>query len=78
MAQHSSLENFQRHAREQAAYERKVTARAEKEQKTGKKAKGKQPIPPPDPLPRTSIASWVVNMSQRKMAAGGAEDFEDF
>ncbi len=32
----------------------------------------------PPPLSSASIASWVLNMSQRKMAAGGAEDFEDF
>jgi radical SAM superfamily enzyme YgiQ (UPF0313 family) len=32
----------------------------------------------PLPLSTTSIASWVVNLSQRKMAAGGSEDFEDF
>jgi len=32
----------------------------------------------PLPLSTASIASWVVNMSQRKMAAGGADDFEDF
>jgi hypothetical protein len=32
----------------------------------------------PLPLSTASIASWVVNLSQRKMAAGGSEDFEDF
>lgn len=32
----------------------------------------------PLPLSSASIASWVLNMSQRKMAAGVAEDFEDF
>ncbi len=32
----------------------------------------------PLPLSTASIASWVVNMSQRKMATGRAEDFDDF
>jgi transposase len=46
----------ERHAREQAAYEKKVAARAEKEQKTGKKAKGKQPKPPkPGPTAKDQV-----------------------
>jgi transposase len=36
----------ERHTREQAAYEEKVTARAKKAEETGKKPKGKQPKPP--------------------------------
>jgi transposase len=46
----------ERHAREQAAYEKKVAARAEKEQKTGKKARGKQPKPPkPGPIAKDQV-----------------------
>lgn len=46
----------ERHAREQAAYEKKVTARAEKEQKTGKKARGKNPKPPkPGPTAKDQV-----------------------
>ena len=36
----------ERHAREQAAYEEKIAARAKKAEETGKKPKGKQPKPP--------------------------------
>jgi transposase len=36
----------ERHAREQAAYEEKIAARAKKTEETGKKPKGKQPKPP--------------------------------
>ena len=36
----------ERHTREQAAYEEKVTARAKKTEESGKKPKGKQPKPP--------------------------------
>jgi len=46
----------ERHAREQAAYEKKVAARAEKEQKTGKKGRGKQPNPPkPGPTAKDQV-----------------------
>jgi transposase len=36
----------ERHSKEQTVYEKKVSARARKEQETGKKARGKQPKPP--------------------------------
>jgi transposase len=46
----------ERHAREQAAYEEKVAARAKKAEETGKKAKGKEPKPPtPGPLPKDQV-----------------------
>jgi radical SAM superfamily enzyme YgiQ (UPF0313 family) len=32
----------------------------------------------PFPLSESAIASWVVNMSQRKMTKGNMEDFDDF
>jgi radical SAM superfamily enzyme YgiQ (UPF0313 family) len=32
----------------------------------------------PLPMSASAMASWVVNLSQRKMAAGGTEDFDDF
>lgn len=32
----------------------------------------------PLPISMTSLATWIVNLSQRKMASGRAEDFDDY
>lgn len=60
----------ERHAREQAAYEKKVAARAEKEQKTGKKAKGKNPKPP-TPGPNAKDQVNLTDEESRIMPVSG-------
>lgn len=64
----------ERHAREQAAYEGKVAARAEKEQKTGKKAKGKKPkLPTPGPLAKDQVNLTDEESRIMPVSGGGFE-----
>lgn len=64
----------ERHAREQAAYEEKVAARAKKAEETGKKAKGKAPKPPtPGPLPKDQVNLTDEESRIMPVSGGGFE-----
>lgn len=60
----------ERHAREQAAYEKKVAERAEKAKKTGKKARGKEPKEP-KPGPSNKDQVNLTDEESRIMPASG-------
>lgn len=61
----------QRHAEEQSDYEKKVNERRDKEQKTGKKARGKQPKPPA-PGPRDTDQVNLTDAESRIMPVSGS------
>ena len=64
----------ERHTRELAAYEEKVTARAKKTEKTGKKPKGKQPKPPtPGPTPKDQVNLTDEESRIMPVSSGGFE-----
>jgi len=64
----------ERHTREQAAYEEKVTARAKKAEETGKKPKGKQPKPPTaGPMPKDQVNLTDEESRIMPVSGGGFE-----
>ena len=65
----------QRHAEEQAEYERKMAARQEKEARTGKKTKGRAPQPP-KPGPRDKDQYNFTDPESRIMKNGNNKGFE--
>lgn len=63
-----------RHAREQAAYDEKVAARAQKEADTGKKARGKHPKPPtPGPTAKDQVNLTDKESRIMPSSSGGFE-----
>jgi len=60
----------ERHAREQAEYEEKVTRRKEREEQTGKKARGKKPKPP-DAGPKDGDQVNLTDEESRIMPVSG-------
>ena len=65
----------QRHAEEQAEYERKIAARKEKEEKTGKTSRGRIPQPP-KPGPRDKDQYNFTDPESRIMKNGNNKGFE--
>jgi hypothetical protein len=65
----------QRHAQEQADYERKMAARREKEEKTGKKSRGRVPKEP-EPGPRDKDQYNFTDPDSRIMKNGNNKGFE--
>jgi transposase len=65
----------QYHAEEQAEYERKMAARREKEEKTGKKSRGRVPQPP-EPGPRDKDQYNFTDPESRIMKSGNNKGFE--
>jgi len=65
----------QRHAEEQADYERKMTEREEKEAQTGKKTRGRAPAPP-EPGPRDKDQYNFTDPESRIMKNGNHQGFE--
>lgn len=65
----------QRHAEEQADYERKMAARQEKEERTGKKSRGRAPQPP-EPGPRDKDQYNFTDPESRIMKNGNNKGFE--
>ncbi len=65
----------QRHAEEQADYERKLAERAEKEAQTGKKTRGRPPQPP-KPGPRDKDQYNFTDPESRIMKNGNNQGFE--
>ena len=65
----------ERHAQEQADYERKMAARREKEQKTGKKSRGRKPKPP-EPGARNKDQYNFTDPESRIMKNGNNKAFE--
>jgi transposase len=65
----------QRHAKEQAEYERKMAARKEKEERTGKKTPGRTPTPP-EPGPRDKDQVNHTDPESRIMKNGNNKAFE--
>ena len=65
----------ERHAEEQAEYERKMAARQEKEERTGKKSGGRAPQPP-EPGPRDKDQYNFTDPESRIMKNGNNQGFE--
>jgi transposase len=65
----------QRHAEEQAEHERKIAARKEKEEKTGKRSRGRIPQPP-KPGPRDKDQYNFTDPESRIMKNGNNKGFE--
>lgn len=65
----------QRHAEEQADYERKMAARQEKEERTGKKSRGRAPQPP-EPGPRDKDQYNFTDPESGIMKNGNNKGFE--
>jgi transposase len=65
----------QRHAEEQADYERKMATRQEQEERTGKKSRGRAPQPP-EPGPRDKDQYNFTDPESRIMKDGNNKGFE--
>jgi transposase len=65
----------QRHAEEQAEYERKLAERREKEEKTGKRSRGRSPQPP-EAGPRDKDQYNFTDPESRIMKSGTNQGFE--